>query len=232
MFSKLVVPLCFAAVAVEAQLRQFPVPSRLVYGPTVPIAKAAQELALGYAASMPNGIVTSAPTSYGSRVSKLSRHSAPNPTHGAYPASLAVSRAASPILSVPRYSAAPVYRPAYAAPIAAAPLVAAPAFAPKVAPQYYAAAVPEQVYAPQSYSFGYQSVDEHGNRQSRQEQGDANNFKKGSYSFTDVYGISRRVDYVADHGGFRATINTNEPGTAPSAPAAALYTGPVVHRKA
>ncbi|KAF8789173.1 hypothetical protein HNY73_007135 [Argiope bruennichi] len=42
---------------------------------------------------------------------------------------------------------------------------------------------------------------------------------------------SRRVDYVADALGFRATVKTNEPGTAASAPAAALvaspYAGPV-----
>ncbi|GIY88398.1 adult-specific rigid cuticular protein 15.7 [Caerostris extrusa] len=41
-----------------------------------------------------------------------------------------------------------------------------------------------------------------------------------------------RVDYVADGHGFRATVKTNEPGTAASAPAAALinspYAGPVV----
>ncbi|GIY48166.1 adult-specific rigid cuticular protein 15.7 [Caerostris extrusa] len=42
---------------------------------------------------------------------------------------------------------------------------------------------------------------------------------------------ARRVDYVADGHGFRATVKTNEPGTAASAPAAALinspYAGPV-----
>lgn len=36
----------------------------------------------------------------------------------------------------------------------------------------------------------------------------------GSYGYTDSYGIYRQVDYVADKNGFRATIKTNEPGTA------------------
>ncbi|GIY47805.1 uncharacterized protein CEXT_65551 [Caerostris extrusa] len=55
--------------------------------------------------------------------------------------------------------------------------------------------------------------------------------KKGSYTIADIDGRARRVDYVADGHGFRATVKTNEPGTAASAPAAALiaspYAGPV-----
>lgn len=39
-------------------------------------------------------------------------------------------------------------------------------------------------------------------------------FKTGSYGYTDSYGIYRQVDYIADKHGFRATIKTNEPGTA------------------
>ena len=38
--------------------------------------------------------------------------------------------------------------------------------------------------------------------------------KTGSYGYVDSYGIYRQVDYVADKDGFRATIKTNEPGTA------------------
>lgn len=37
---------------------------------------------------------------------------------------------------------------------------------------------------------------------------------EGTYGYTDSYGIYRQVDYVADKHGFRATIKTNEPGTA------------------
>ncbi|KAK8765727.1 hypothetical protein V5799_031661, partial [Amblyomma americanum] len=68
---------------------------------------------------------------------------------------------------------------------------------------------------PQPYSFGYDNVDEYGNRQFRSEQGDSSNAKTGSYGYRDAYGLYRRVNYVADANGFRATVDTNEPGTAP-----------------
>ncbi|OQR75815.1 hypothetical protein BIW11_00707 [Tropilaelaps mercedesae] len=107
-----------------------------------------------------------------------------------------------------RYAALLAYAAAApAAKIAAAPVVATAAIG----------------FAPQPYQFGYESVDEHGTKQVRHEVSDAYNNKKGSYSFTDARGIARRVDYVADAAGFRATVHTNEPGTAPSTPAAALY---------
>lgn len=106
------------------------------------------------------------------------------------------------------------------------------------APLAYAAAAPvvakvaEPVYPPQPYSFGYETVDEYGTKSARHEESDGHNNKKGSYSFTDAHGISRRVDYVADAAGFRATVNTNEPGTAPSAPAAVLFNAPAVKKVA
>ncbi|GFR25702.1 adult-specific rigid cuticular protein 15.7 [Trichonephila clavata] len=54
---------------------------------------------------------------------------------------------------------------------------------------------------------------------------------RGIYTIADIDGRARRVDYVADAHGFRASVKTNEPGTAASAPAAALiaspYAGPV-----
>ncbi|CAL1287725.1 unnamed protein product [Larinioides sclopetarius] len=49
---------------------------------------------------------------------------------------------------------------------------------------------------------------------------------KGTYTIADIDGRARRVDYVADGFGFRATVKTNEPGTAASAPAAALFASP------
>ncbi|KAK8754921.1 hypothetical protein V5799_002389 [Amblyomma americanum] len=64
---------------------------------------------------------------------------------------------------------------------------------------------------PQPYSFGYDNVDEYGNRQFRSDQGDSTNAKTGSY------GLYRRVNYVADVNGFRVTVDTNEPGTPPDA---------------
>ncbi|XP_022706219.1 adult-specific rigid cuticular protein 15.7-like [Varroa jacobsoni] len=42
----------------------------------------------------------------------------------------------------------------------------------------------------------------------------------GSYGLVDIDGRSRVVNYVADGLGFRASIKTNEPGTAPAAAAA------------
>ncbi|OQR72017.1 hypothetical protein BIW11_03862 [Tropilaelaps mercedesae] len=78
-------------------------------------------------------------------------------------------------------------------------------------------------YPPQPYKFGYDSVDDYGTKQSRHEVSDEHNNKKGSYSFSDAHGIQRHVEYVADAHGFRASIKTNEPGTAPSHPAAAHY---------
>ncbi|KAL1444394.1 hypothetical protein MTO96_029891 [Rhipicephalus appendiculatus] len=82
---------------------------------------------------------------------------------------------------------------------------------------------------PQPYSFGYDNVDEFGNRQFRSEQSDSNNAKRGSYGYRDVNGIYRRVNYVADAYGFRATVDTNEPGTAPGASADAVFNAaPVV----
>ncbi|KAH7963196.1 cuticle protein 16.8 [Rhipicephalus sanguineus] len=82
---------------------------------------------------------------------------------------------------------------------------------------------------PQPYSFGYNNVDEYGNRQFHSEQGDSNNAKTGSYGYRDANGLYRRVNYVADAYGFRATVDTNEPGTAPGASAGAVFNAaPVV----
>jgi len=88
------------------------------------------------------------------------------------------------------------------------------------------AAHAEPEYAPQPYSFGYDTVDEYGNKQFRQETSDANNAKTGSYGYTDANGIYRRVDYIADAAGYRATISTNEPGTKAGQSADAIYNTP------
>ncbi|GFY75001.1 adult-specific rigid cuticular protein 15.7 [Trichonephila inaurata madagascariensis] len=82
-----------------------------------------------------------------------------------------------------------------------------------------------------NYAFGYGIKDGLGAANSRSEVGDAYGNRKGSYTIADIDGRARRVDYVADAHGFRASVKTNEPGTAASAPAAALiaspYAGPV-----
>lgn len=52
----------------------------------------------------------------------------------------------------------------------------------------------------------------HGNH-FHKEQGDGSGSVQGSYGYTDNQGLFRQVDYVADAGGFRASVRTNEPGT-------------------
>ncbi|XP_015786512.1 cuticle protein 16.8 [Tetranychus urticae] len=69
------------------------------------------------------------------------------------------------------------------------------------------------------YSFGYDIDDGYGNNNHRMEEGDEHGNKRGSYGYTDAYGVYRKVDYIADDYGFRATVTTNEPGTANSDPA-------------
>jgi len=71
----------------------------------------------------------------------------------------------------------------------------------------------EPSYPPQPYKFGYDVKDSKGSNLNQKEEGDSYGNKKGSYGYTDGYGIYRQVDYVADKNGFRATIKTNEPGT-------------------
>ncbi|GFT72948.1 cuticle protein 16.8 [Nephila pilipes] len=85
-------------------------------------------------------------------------------------------------------------------------------------------------HAPQPYKFGYSIKDHHG-EQHREESGDGGHAVRGSYGFTDARGIRRQVHYVADHGGFRAQVKTNEPGTANQNPAAVhLFSdAPYVH---
>ncbi|XP_077515159.1 cuticle protein 10.9-like [Amblyomma americanum] len=80
----------------------------------------------------------------------------------------------------------------------------------------------------QPYHFGYDAVNPvEGSHHYHEETSDETNSRTGSYGYTDAFGVYRRVDYVADAGGFRASVSTNEPGTAPSAPADAFYSNPV-----
>lgn len=79
------------------------------------------------------------------------------------------------------------------------------------------------VQAPQPYNFGYDNVDEFGTKLFHNEEGDANNAKTGSYGYSDANGLYRRVNYVADADGFRATVETNEPGTKAGSSADAVF---------
>lgn len=79
------------------------------------------------------------------------------------------------------------------------------------------------------FRFGYDTVDEFGTKLFHKEDADASNSRTGSFGYTDANGLFRRVNYVADAGGFRATVDTNEPGTAPGQSADALFNAkPVV----
>ncbi|KAL1465998.1 hypothetical protein MTO96_026946 [Rhipicephalus appendiculatus] len=71
---------------------------------------------------------------------------------------------------------------------------------------------------PRPYSFGYvaQAV---GGSSSRQEVGDGNGAVQGVYTITTAEGGQRKVKYTADAAGFRAVVDTNEPGTQSESPA-------------
>ncbi|GIY72461.1 uncharacterized protein CDAR_77941 [Caerostris darwini] len=66
---------------------------------------------------------------------------------------------------------------------------------------------------PRPYKFDYHVDDEQGTTHYRTEEGDGSGAVRGTYGYTDFQGIYRVVEYVADAGGFRASIRTNEPGT-------------------
>ncbi|KAF7495485.1 Cuticle protein 16.8 [Sarcoptes scabiei] len=72
------------------------------------------------------------------------------------------------------------------------------------------------------YNFAFDETDEFGMNLKRQEASE-NGIVTGSYSFTTPEGYTRVVNYVSDEKGFRAQVQTNEPGTASSAPADAEY---------
>ncbi|KAF8782297.1 uncharacterized protein LOC129963844 [Argiope bruennichi] len=69
------------------------------------------------------------------------------------------------------------------------------------------------------YDFGFQSTDEFGTIMNRQESSDNNGAVRGSYGYTDPFGVFRHVDYVADEYGFRAEVKSNEPGMGTQSPA-------------
>ncbi|GFY53205.1 adult-specific rigid cuticular protein 15.5 [Trichonephila inaurata madagascariensis] len=84
---------------------------------------------------------------------------------------------------------------------------------------FIGAAVAQQASQPIPYAFNYAAATEDGGNSARQESGDGAGRVSGSYSVNDIEGHARTVEYVADEGGFRATIRTNEPGTANINPA-------------
>ncbi|GFR28688.1 cuticle protein 16.8 [Trichonephila clavata] len=65
---------------------------------------------------------------------------------------------------------------------------------------------------PRPYEFGYEFGDGQGMNQHRRESSDGAGKVKGSYSYTDPFGVYRNVEYQADADGYRAVIKSNEPG--------------------
>jgi len=75
--------------------------------------------------------------------------------------------------------------------------------------------VPEVVVQPEPispYAFSY-TADAIDGSSARQESADASGVVRGSYSIVSADGIKRIVNYIADENGFRAQVQTNEPGT-------------------
>ncbi|XP_075553663.1 uncharacterized protein LOC142586304 [Dermacentor variabilis] len=77
-----------------------------------------------------------------------------------------------------------------------------------------------------AYQYGYDWALPAGEGAFQRESGDAEGRKQGSYGLKDTDGRVRIVSYVADEGGFRVSVSTNEPGTKPSSPADALFQVP------
>ncbi|XP_075724108.1 uncharacterized protein LOC142766267 isoform X2 [Rhipicephalus microplus] len=73
------------------------------------------------------------------------------------------------------------------------------------------------------YKFDYNIADQKGNQQYQIERADSQNTKTGAYGYRDINGVFRHVNYIADQYGFRAVVNTNEPGTAPIDSADAIF---------
>lgn len=71
-----------------------------------------------------------------------------------------------------------------------------------------------------NYAFGYN--EDHATGGTFRRESGAPGVQVGSYGLRDADGRVRVVNYVADAGGFRANIQTNEPGVEPKDPAAVL----------
>ncbi|KAK8756456.1 hypothetical protein V5799_000842 [Amblyomma americanum] len=77
----------------------------------------------------------------------------------------------------------------------------------------------ESINSPMPYGFKYEAYGEDGGGHTREESADGSGRVVGSYTIFTREGLLRRVFYEADHNGFRAHIETNEPGTKTSNPA-------------
>ncbi|GIY50831.1 uncharacterized protein CEXT_96221 [Caerostris extrusa] len=62
------------------------------------------------------------------------------------------------------------------------------------------------------YNFEYDTRDKNGTSLFRKETSDGAGKVEGRYGYKDMFGIERIVEYIADENGYRAKIQTNEPG--------------------
>lgn len=83
--------------------------------------------------------------------------------------------------------------------------------------------VPVENLSPKPYEFGYEFADSLGMFQHRRETSDNIGTVKGSYGYMDPSGQQRRVDYVADGQGYRASVHSNEVGLSSQSSADALF---------
>ncbi|XP_003741870.1 uncharacterized protein LOC100899177 [Galendromus occidentalis] len=111
-----------------------------------------------------------------------------------------------------RFGLSPVVR--------ARPAFDGPSFAPVRNEEQISA---NDIDADDSYSFEYGVQAEDGSH-SRQEARDSEGTVTGRYTITLSDGRMRVVDYIADKDGFRARVDTNEPGTDNQAPADVEWT--------
>lgn len=75
---------------------------------------------------------------------------------------------------------------------------------------------------PVSFAFGYDVSDGLGMTQKRHESS-SNGIVEGTYGYSSPNGVYRRVFYVADGDGFKARVQSNEPGMANNNPADSEY---------
>lgn len=75
---------------------------------------------------------------------------------------------------------------------------------------------------PASFAFGYDVSDGLGMTQKRHESS-SNGIVEGTYGYSSPNGVYRRVFYVADGEGFKARVQSNEPGMANNNPADSEY---------
>ena len=81
---------------------------------------------------------------------------------------------------------------------------------------------PDPLAKPNPYTFSY-SADSLGGRSQHSEQGDGQGRVQGFYTILGADGRERRVEYIADELGYRATVQTNEVGTKADSAANAEY---------